>query len=193
VRVIATEDAVKTGLPEWELAMPLGEKEDESVLAFLARAEAAGARYVSDVNVVFAAEKDGQLLECRTHITPVETLQQGVWDNTTRRLARTGGVRETVGYTNECKASAGKRVECVQVPVVRETPTRFAALRATDVPVNSSPIGYRKLWRLKKSAPECTPREAEARELLVAAERIEGHAYGCGEAVAGSACEDKVL
>ncbi|HEX8434872.1 MAG TPA: hypothetical protein VF697_07210, partial [Archangium sp.] len=77
LQVIAPEAAVETGLPEWSLAMPLGEKQDASVLEFLARAEAAGARYVSDVEVVFAAEEGGQLLECRTHITPVATLEQG--------------------------------------------------------------------------------------------------------------------
>jgi hypothetical protein len=79
---------VKSGLPEWSLSMPLGEEKDPSVLAFLARAEAAGARY--------------------------------------------------------------------------------------------------------KSAPERTPRE-EGGTLADVLQRVEGRAYGCGDAVSASGCEDKAL
>ncbi len=192
VRVIATDAAEKTGLPEWALTIPLGEKEDESVLEFLARAEAAGARYVSDVEVVFAAEKNGQFLECRTHIKPVAGVAQRWSGGSTRRLARSGGERLVTGYQSSCRQDSAGRLHCVQVPVTHESPTLYSYRTAVDIPA-TSPVAYQRQWRLQKSAPECTPREAEARAAVVSSQRVEGHAYGCGEASSRSGCEDRAL
>jgi hypothetical protein len=105
------------------------------------------------------------------------------------RLSRTGGTRELTGYQSSCQADSGGRYHCVQVPVTRESPTLYAYRKTVDIPVTTA-ISYQRQWRLQKSAPECTPREGESRELLVAAERVEGHVYGCDEA---PGCEDKVL
>jgi hypothetical protein len=190
VRVVAKDAAEKTGLPEWTFRIPLGEKEDASVLEFLALAEAAGARYVSDVEVVFAAEKGGQLLECRTHITPVVGVAQRWLGGNPRRLTRTGGERMVTGYQSTCRPDSAGRLHCVQVPVSTESPTLYAYKQAVDIPV-TSPVGYQRQWRLQKSAPECTPQEAGAREAVLAAERVEGRIYGCSDASAGSGCEDK--
>ncbi|MFL5355709.1 hypothetical protein [Archangium sp.] len=75
--VVQTDEAEKTRLPEWRLEIPLGEKQDDSVLEFLAWAELVGARYVSDLDVVFAARQGTQVLECRSHLQPVLAYEQG--------------------------------------------------------------------------------------------------------------------
>jgi hypothetical protein len=63
--------------------MPFGKDQDgtELVLKFMERAEASGARLVSDMQVVFMTEEDGQPLECRTRLVPEGTardLQRGM-------------------------------------------------------------------------------------------------------------------
>lgn len=67
------EQADAAGLPAWSLTMPLGERRDgtELVLEFLRYAESAGARYVTDVNLVLGVERQGRFVECRTRIGPV--------------------------------------------------------------------------------------------------------------------------
>lgn len=64
-----------TGLKPWAISMPFTKSQDgtELVLKFLERAEASGALFVSDVQVVFAAEEEGQPLECRTRLVPAGT------------------------------------------------------------------------------------------------------------------------
>jgi hypothetical protein len=77
------ELARQSGLEPWAISMPFDHGQDgtELVLRFLDRAEASGARFVSDVQVVFMAEEDGQPLECRTRLVPEGTarnLQKGM-------------------------------------------------------------------------------------------------------------------
>lgn len=83
VLLAPAELARQTGLEPWAISMPFDKGQDgtELVLKFLDRAEASGARFVSDVQVVFMSEEDGQPLECRTRLVPEGTarsLQQGI-------------------------------------------------------------------------------------------------------------------
>ncbi|NTX02341.1 hypothetical protein [Myxococcus sp. CA040A] len=64
--------AQQSGFAPWAISMPFGHAQDGStlVLRFLERAETSGARYVSNVQVVFMADDGGTELECRTHLMP---------------------------------------------------------------------------------------------------------------------------
>ncbi len=75
VLLAPAELARQTGLEPWAISMPFSKGQDgtELVLKFLDRAEASGARFVSDMQVVFVAEEDGQPLECRTRLVPEGT------------------------------------------------------------------------------------------------------------------------
>jgi hypothetical protein len=53
-------------------------------------------------------------------------------------------------------------------------------------------LTYEQRWRLQKSAPECTPLEEGEQSLAGRFLRVEGQAFGCGEASA-LGCEDRVL
>jgi hypothetical protein len=53
-------------------------------------------------------------------------------------------------------------------------------------------LTYERRWKLQKSAPECTPLGEDEQSLAGRFPRVEGHAYGCGEA-SGLGCEDRVL
>jgi hypothetical protein len=149
---------------------------------------------VSDVDVVFAAEKKGQLLECRTHIKPVVALEQGwrVGAMPLRGAMRYVPVSNTYTvYETRCGADAGGRGQCVQVPVVRESATRYGYQLNAALPHYDQPT-YQRRWRLQKSMPECMPLEGGEEALARRYERVEGHVYGCGEA-SGTGCEDQVL
>jgi hypothetical protein len=192
--VVKKDDAVKSGLPEWSLAMPLGAKQDESVLKFLAQAEAAGARYVSGVNVVYAARKDGQWLECRTHIEPVAAIEYG------RRLGalprgqlmrQVPVTRTSTSYMTHCEGDPGSQNYCQQVPVPQNSAPRYESRLNIDIR-RYDPLTYERRWRLRKSAPECTPLAEGEQSLAGRFLRVEGQAYGCGEAP-GAGCEDRVL
>ncbi|WP_375772644.1 hypothetical protein NR798_17710 [Archangium gephyra] len=190
--VVKKDDAVKSGLPEWSLAMPLGEKQDESVLKFLEQAEAVGARYVSDLNVVYAAQKDGQWLECRTHIEPVATLDYGwrVGVLPLGPLMRQVPVSWTsASYTTQCRGDSASPGYCKQVP--QQTAPRYAYQLNIDVR-RYDQLTYARRWRLQKSAPECSPLGEGEQTLAGRFLRVEGQAYGCGEA-SGLGCEDRVL
>ncbi|WP_224241227.1 hypothetical protein [Hyalangium gracile] len=82
--VVATPEEVrKAQLPGWTLTLPFGAKQDgtELMLKFMEQADAAGAKYLSDVSIVIATEEDGQPVECRTRVVPVlstHTTQQQV-------------------------------------------------------------------------------------------------------------------
>lgn len=83
VLIAPAELARQTGLEPWAISMPFGKDQDgtELVLKFMERAEASGARFVSDMQVVFMAEEDGQPLECRTRLVPEGTakdIQKGM-------------------------------------------------------------------------------------------------------------------
>ncbi|PTL82383.1 hypothetical protein DAT35_16315 [Vitiosangium sp. GDMCC 1.1324] len=183
MRVVKTDEAMKTGLPEWALAMPLGGPLDESVLRFLERAEAAGARYVSDVNIVFAARKDGQLLECRTHVQPVLTLE--------RRMSRAvmASVPESQSPMNYLAPCKGRNCSSGSTPM--PVAVRYVYRPVADVP-SFGLVATWPRWRLQKSDPECTLLEGGEASLASRFQRVEGHAYGCGDASA-SGCEDRIL
>jgi hypothetical protein len=180
VLVVKTEQAEKLSLPGWELTLLLGARQDESVLEFLDKAEAAGARYVSDLSVVFPVSKEGQPLECRTRIQPAmayrftpATHSRSVWVQTLEQAP--------VFYDLQCDGPT-----CTQVP--RQTAYQFVLRPAVDMPQRVQRSG-RYLWQLQKSAPECTPL-AEGESLASVTPRVEGHAYGCGS---GASCEDRAL
>ncbi|WP_338866519.1 hypothetical protein [Myxococcus stipitatus] len=70
---VASADLAKTlGYTPWAISMPFGDAEDGSalVLRFLDQAEMSGARFVSDVQVVFMADDAGMELECRRRLMP---------------------------------------------------------------------------------------------------------------------------
>ncbi|WP_342381795.1 hypothetical protein NVS55_19555 [Myxococcus stipitatus] len=76
VSVAPADLAMKAGYTPWTLSMPFGEAEDGSalVLRFLDQAELSGARYVSDMRVVFMADDAGTELECRRSLVPHASL-----------------------------------------------------------------------------------------------------------------------
>ncbi|WP_309893921.1 hypothetical protein [Archangium sp.] len=188
VAVVTAHDAAKLELPAWSLKMPLQEEEDASVLKFLEQAEASGAKYLTDVDRVFAAESNGQPLECRTHFLPVvavENQQPGAPRYYVRRR-----VMEEVAmsYGPGCapeQRSAGDGKNCTAVPVVRQSQPP-APLYVSEV-VRADDAAPVKRWRLLKTDPECTPLAAGAQATV--AERIEARAYGCDGAASG--CQDK--
>ncbi len=196
VRVVASDQAEKSGLPEWSLSMPLGEEKDPSVLAFLARAEAAGARYVTDLDVVYAAEEQGRLMECRTHIRPVVTLEPAwlVGGGVPPATLRVPQTRVYTAYENHCRGKGNEtsRNQCTQIPVAREGQAFAGMTRTIPVISRQQQLSWRRQWRLQKSAPECTPRD-EGESLADVVQRVEGRAYGCGDAAAASGCEDQAL
>ncbi len=75
VLLAPAELARQTGLEPWAISMPFPKDQDgtELVLKFMERAEASGAQFVSDVQVVFMAEEQGQPLECHTRLVPEGT------------------------------------------------------------------------------------------------------------------------
>jgi hypothetical protein len=169
VTVLSEGDVPKTGLPAWSLAIPLGENQDESVLHFLERADASGAKYLTDVNVVFASEKNGQQMECRTHFLPTLTVEN-------RPAQVTRRVQDPSGYWRlmETKRSS------------TESPPYFR--HDTDIVRYQEEVEVQR-WRLLKTDPECKPLESGSP--LVVAGRVEGRAYGCGDSTSG--CQDKTL
>ncbi|MCP3100433.1 hypothetical protein LZ198_16305 [Myxococcus sp. K15C18031901] len=72
VVVSSTELARQAGLKPWAISMPFGANEDGSdlLLKFLDRAEASGARFVTQLQVVFVTQEEGQSLECRSRLSP---------------------------------------------------------------------------------------------------------------------------
>jgi hypothetical protein len=181
--VVPMDEAERTRLPEWRLEVPLGEKQDDSVLAFLAWAEAAGARYVSDVDVVFAARQGMQVLECRTHLEPVLAYEQGARPE----MRAVIDDQPRPGYSVQpCPQGA-----CEQLLPTSQQPQalRYVLRPATDVPSRGF---LARRWKLKKSAPECTPLEGGMAALADRNLRVEGHAWGCSDATA-SGCEDWAL
>ncbi|AGC45220.1 hypothetical protein MYSTI_03914 [Myxococcus stipitatus DSM 14675] len=72
VSVAPADLAMKAGYTPWTISMPFGEAEDGSalVLRFLDQAELSGARFVSDMQVVFMADDAGTELECRRRLVP---------------------------------------------------------------------------------------------------------------------------
>ncbi|QSQ15810.1 hypothetical protein [Myxococcus landrumensis] len=76
VSVAPADLAMKSGYTPWTISMPFGEAEDGSslVLRFLDQAELSGARYVSDMQVVFMADDAGTELECRRSLVPQAAL-----------------------------------------------------------------------------------------------------------------------
>lgn len=178
--VVQTQEAEKTRLPEWRLEIPLGDKQDDSVLEFLAWAEAAGARYVSDLDVVFAARQGSQVLECRTHIQPVLAYEKGA-----RPAMLVVADQLTPAYTVQ-PCPKGVCEEIMGPPPPRSL--RYLLRPATDVP---SRYQVRR-WKLQKSAPQCTPLEGGMAALPAHYLRVEGHAWGCSDATAAG-CEDWAL
>ncbi|MFP2932823.1 hypothetical protein ACLESO_48300 [Pyxidicoccus sp. 3LG] len=92
VLLAPAELARQSGLEPWAISMPFPKDQDGTklVLEFMDRAEASGARFISDVQVVFMAEEDGLPLECRTRLVPEGTaqdIQKGM------RTARADGQR----------------------------------------------------------------------------------------------------
>lgn len=117
VLIAPAELARQTGLEPWAISMPFGKDQDgtELVLKFMERAEASGARFVSDVQVVFMAEAEGQPLECRTRLVPEGTArdaQRGL------RTAETGTTSPALTWVQRpmsrpeftCMDQAGARV-----------------------------------------------------------------------------------
>lgn len=177
--VVHTDEAEKTRLPEWRLEVPLGEKQDDSVLEFLAWAEAAGARYVSDVDVVFAARQGEQVLECRTHLQPVLAYEQGA-----RPVMRVQ-VDDPSGPSYSAQPCPQGACDQRQGSMPSRA-LRYVLRPATNVPSRGF---LARRWKLQKSAPECTPLEGGMAALASRHLRVEGHAWGCGDATA-SGCED---
>ncbi|AKQ66107.1 hypothetical protein A176_003019 [Myxococcus hansupus] len=72
VELAPADLAQRAAMEAWSISMPFEQGQDgtELVLALLDRAEASGARYVSDVQVVFMTKQDGQPLECTTRLVP---------------------------------------------------------------------------------------------------------------------------
>ncbi|MCE9670248.1 hypothetical protein LY474_20835 [Myxococcus stipitatus] len=72
VVVSSAELARQTGLKPWAISLPFGANEDgtDLVLKFLDRAETSGARFVTQLQVVFVTQEEGQSLECRTRLSP---------------------------------------------------------------------------------------------------------------------------
>jgi hypothetical protein len=171
VTVLTEHDAVTTGLPAWSLAMPLGAEEDASVLKFLEQAEASGAKYLTDVAVVFAAEDNGQPLECRTHFLPVMAVEKrkAVGAVSTRWLMNSAPVRPLPSAASS-------------FPLAGEQPYRYVT-----EPVSLEDEQVRR-WRLLRSEPECKPLEGSAPAKVAA--RVEGRVYGCHGT---SNCQDKTL
>jgi hypothetical protein len=185
VRVVAAEEALKTGLPGWTLSMPLGEEKDASVLAFLERAEAAGARYVTDLDVVYAAEAQGQPVECRTHIQPVVTVEP-----VTVTVLQMPQSRVYTADETRCRVNESGQNQCGQIPVAREGQANRGLPNTLPVSSRRQQSTWRRQWRLQKSVPECTPREESGSPLV---QRVQGRAYGCGDSTSAPVCEDKAL
>ncbi len=190
VTVVTAHDAAKLELSAWSLTMPLQEKEDASVLKFLEQAEASGAKYLTNLDVVSTAESNGQLQECRTHFLPVVAVEAQQYVGP-RYYVRRQMKQEVVMTTGPGCApeerSPGDGKNCTAVPVVQapRPPNplySFEVVRADD----PAPV---KHWRLLKTDPECTPLAAGAQ--VKVAERIEARAYGCDGAASG--CQDKTL
>jgi len=171
VTVLTEHDAVTTGLPAWSLAMPLGAEEDASVLKFLEQAEASGAKYLTDVDVVFAAEDNGQPLECRTHFLPVVAVEKRrtVGAVTVRWLMNPAPVRPLPSAASTFPLAGDQQFRYVTDPV---------AFQDEQV----------RRWRLMRSEPECKPLEGSAPSKVAA--RVEGRVYGCH---VESNCQDKTL
>ncbi|MCP3064443.1 hypothetical protein LXT21_37285 [Myxococcus sp. K38C18041901] len=76
VTVVPPELALESGDSPWAISMPFGLAQDGSalVLRFLERAEASGARFLSNVQVVFVADDAGTSMECRTRLMPEGTI-----------------------------------------------------------------------------------------------------------------------
>ncbi|AKQ65998.1 hypothetical protein A176_002910 [Myxococcus hansupus] len=62
----------RASMEPWAISMPFEQNQDgtDLVLALLDRAEASGARYVSDLQVVFVTKQGEQALECSTPLVP---------------------------------------------------------------------------------------------------------------------------
>lgn len=71
-RVVAPADAAASGLRAEPLVIPFGDGADGTALLddFLARADAAGARLVTDLAIVLRADDGEHTLECRTEVVP---------------------------------------------------------------------------------------------------------------------------
>ncbi|WP_257461191.1 hypothetical protein [Archangium lipolyticum] len=177
VVVVTERDAVKTGQPAWSLAMPLGEEEDASVLKLLAQAEASGAKYLSDVDVVYAAEDNGQRLECRTHYLPVVAVES----KTLQRPHFPMRAPMHVHVPQVTVASSPGEVATTTVGETRTQPYVRLPAHLSDIPHYDEQLMVKR-WRLLRTEPECKP-------LAQVVERVESRAYGCG----ASACEDKTL
>ncbi|MFP2959962.1 hypothetical protein ACLEPN_19550 [Myxococcus sp. 1LA] len=67
----------RASLEPWAISMPFetGQDGTDLVLSFLDRAEASGARFVSDLQVVFVTKQGDQPLECTTRLVPEEELE----------------------------------------------------------------------------------------------------------------------
>ncbi|WP_426752411.1 hypothetical protein [Myxococcus sp. Y35] len=67
----------RASMEPWAISMPFEQGQDgsELVLALLERAEASGARYVSDLQVVFVTKQGEQALECSTPLVPESELE----------------------------------------------------------------------------------------------------------------------
>jgi hypothetical protein len=179
VVVVTEHDAVKTGQPAWSLALPLGEEEDTAVLKLLAQAEASGAKYLSDVDVVYAAEDNGQRLECRTHYLPVVAVES-------KTLSRTHFPRLAPAQVNVPQVTVPSKPGEVATTTMGDAQTRpymRQTLHLNDVPHYDEQLMVKR-WRLLRTEPECKP-------LAQVVERVESRAYGCGDSA--SACEDKSL
>lgn len=149
VLLAPAELARQTGLEPWAISMSFGKKQDgtELVLKFLDRAEASGARFVSDMQVVFVAEEDGQPLECRTRLVPEGTakdVQKGM------RTAEAGS--KSPGLTLVKRSVVQPEFGCV------ETATPVVQNETYTDPVQPSQQRTRSVVRRQEGAPRCAYR-----------------------------------
>lgn len=146
VLLAPAELARQTGLEPWAISMPFGKDQDgtELVLKFLDRAEASGARFVSDMQVVFVAEEDGQPLECRTRLVPEGTakdVQKGM------RTAEAGS--KSPGLTLVKRSVVKPEYACT------ETTTLAVQTETYTDPLRPSQQASRSAVRSQPGAPRC--------------------------------------
>ncbi|GHG77378.1 hypothetical protein [Comamonas sp. JC664] len=76
VELAPADLAQRAVMDAWSISIPFEKDQDgtDLVLALLERAEASGARYVSELRVVFITQQNGHPLECSTKLVPESEL-----------------------------------------------------------------------------------------------------------------------
>jgi hypothetical protein len=146
VLLAPAELARQTGLEPWAISMPFGKNQDgtELVLKFLASAEASGARFVSDMQVVFVAEEDGQPLECRTRLVPKGTAKDAP-----------RGIRTAKAESKSPGLKLVRRTIIQPEYACTETSTRVVQTETYTDPLRSSQQSSRSVAQSQPGAPRC--------------------------------------